>query len=224
MGLLDKFRKKTENVQPEINNKEEIDLKTFDIEYGTTTDGRLQVDFYDMQADFKQFYDTTRLIVSDNPLNLAGQEVYNCIVSWYGQNDCQMLDERTGKFESQRSRQYRGVLAQIDLNLLKSDSDYCNKVMKGLLNKKRVERYLEAGLEETPGQPCGKYIGGVRQTEKGYSKFFSPAVGKASHNSNLMIKRRQEHRARIEAAKQKAIDDKKAQIEKLQTEINDISK
>lgn len=224
MGLLNKLRKKPENTQPKTNTKKEMDLKTFDVKYGTTTDGRLQVDFYDRQAEFKQFYDTTRLIVNDKPLNLAGQKVYNCIVSWYGQNDCQMLDERTGKFEGQRANQYRGVLAQIDLNLLRSDPYYCNKVMKELLNKKRVERYLEAGLEEMPERPCGKYIGGVIQTEKGYRKFFSESVGYASHNSHLMIDRRRENRENREALRRKAIANKKEQIANLQAEIDSMSK
>lgn len=62
------------------------------------------------------------------------------------------------------------------------------------------------------------------QTENGYSKFFSTIVGEASHNSDLMIKRRQEHRSKVEAQRQKAIAYKKAQIEKLQSEIDNMEK
>lgn len=157
-------------------------------------------------------------------MNIEGHQVHNCSVSWYGRNDCQVFDEKTGKFDSLRAQEYRGVLAEIDLELLQSDPNYCHMLMKGLLDKQRVERYLENGLQETPEQPCGKYIGGVRQTEKGYGKFFSTIVGKASHNSRLMINRRQEHRSRIEIQRKKAIADKKAQIEKLQSELDSMEK
>lgn len=203
-----------------LNNE----LKDFEIKYGITNDGRLQIDFYDMQADFKQFYDTTRLIVSDETLNLANQEVCNCMVSWYGRDDCQMLDETTGKFEIQSAKDYKDILAQIDINLLKSDSNYCNKVMKSLLNKKRVENYLEAGLEENPEHLCGNYVGGIRKNERGYEKFFSTEVGKASHRSDLMVNKRHKHKEELEAKMQRAIYDKKAQIEKLNKEIDDMLK
>ena len=218
MGLLDKLKKKN-NLQPENQIK-----KDYDIQYGITRDGRLQVDFYDMQADFKQFYDTTRLILSQRPLNLAGKEVYNCLVSWYGQNDCSMLNERTGEFEILNAVEYRGVLAQIDLQLLKSDPEYCKKVMKSLLDKQRVEKYLQAGLEEMPERPCGKYIGGVMKTEKGYRKFFSQEVGKASHYSNLMINRRKEYKENLEIKKQKEIKRREDKIKTLQEEINNMSR
>lgn len=241
MGLLDKFKKKEKSL--EVDNTSQT-KKTFDAEFKTTIDGMLQVDFFDGEADFHQLYDTTRLvdffdreadshqlydttrlIVSREPLNLAEQDVYNCAVSWYSRlDDPHMLNKRTGQVESKRASEYRRILAQIDLNLLRTDSNYCKALMKGLLNKERVEKYLKTGLEETPDNPCGKYIGGIMQTEKGYVKFFSQTVGIASHYSDSMVKRRSEHRQIIERQKQSAIENKRAQIEKLQSEINDISK
>ena len=108
--------------------------------------------------------------------------------------------------------------------LLQTDENYCSVVMRKLLDQKRVIKYLEDGLQETPEQPCGKYIGGVKPTEKGYGKFFSLSVGRASHNSDLMINRRREYRESIEAKKQSEIANKKAQIQQLQSEIDDMSK
>lgn len=225
MGFFDIFKKNDkQNIGNVVNNRQPLEQLLFDIEYSPTSNGNLQVEFYDKNSDFKKFYDTTRLIVGRQPLNIEGHQVYNCAVSWYGRNDCQMFDEKTRKFDSLRAQEYRGVLAEIDLELLQNDQNYCNMLMKGLLDKQRVERYLENGLQETPEQPCGKYIGGVIQTEKGYGKFFSTIVGQASHNSELMINRRQENRARIEAQRQKAIADKKAQIEKLQSELDSMEK
>lgn len=225
MGFFDKFKKNDkQNIGNVVNNRQSVKQLPFDIEYSTAPNGDLQVEFYDKASDFKKFYDTTRLIVGRQPLNMEGHRIYDCSVSWYGHSDCQMFDEKTGKFDSLRAQEYQRVLAEIDLELLKNDPDYCNMVMKGLLDKQRVERYLESGLQEMPKQPCGKYIGGVRRTEKGYGKFFSMIVGQASHNSELMINKRQQHKEMIEAKRQKAIADKKAQIEKLQSELDSMEK
>ncbi len=163
MGFFDRFKKKDkQNTGNVVNNRQSVERLPFNVEYSQISNGNLQVEFYDKNSDFKKFYDTTRLIIGRQPLNIEGHQVYNCAVSWYGQDDCQMFDEKTGKFDSLNAQEYRGVLAEIDLDLLQSDPNYCNMVMKGLLDKQRVERYLENGLQETPDQPCGKYIGGVR--------------------------------------------------------------
>lgn len=225
MGFFDKFKKDNkQNIEAVANNRPTVDQLPFDIKYSSTSNGNLQVEFYDKEADFKKFYDTTRLIIGRQPLDIEGHQVYNCAVSWYGHDDCKILNKETGKLDSMKAQAYRGVLAEIDLELLQNDLDYCNMVMNKLLDKQRVERYLETGLQEEPEQPCGKYIGGVEQTEKGYGKFFSTIVGQISHNSKLMVDRRQERRAMIEAKRQKDIADKKAQIERLQSEIDSIEK
>ncbi len=225
MGFFDRFKKNDKkNIENMVNNSQTVKKLPANVKYSKIFNGNLQVDFYDKDADFGKFYDTTRLIVGRQPLNIEGHQVYNCAVSWYGHNDCQIFDEKTGQLDSLRAQEYRGVLAEIDLELLQTDHNYCNMVMNRLLDKKRVERYLENGLQETPEKPCGKYIGGIRQTEKGYGKFFSTIVGKASHNSQLMVNRRREHREMIEKQKQKAIADKKAQIERLQSELDCMEK
>lgn len=223
MKFLDRLKKSNKtNIENVANNRQPIQQLPFDIKYDIDDNGNLQVEFYDKNADFKKFYDTTRLIVSKQPLDIKGHKVYNCAVSWYENSDCKMLNQETEQFDSLRALDYKGVLAEIDLDLLKEDKNYCNAVMKKLLDKQRVEKYLENGLQETPEKPCGKYIGGVRQTEKGYDKFFSTAVGQASHNSKLMRNRRQERKAMIEV--QKAIADRKAKIKKLQSEIDSMEK
>ena len=225
MGFFDRFKKKdNQNVRELVTSRQPVEQLPPNASFSQLSNGNLQVEFYDEDSNFKKFYDTTRLIIDRQPLNIEGYLVYNCAVSWYGQNDCQMLNEKTGKFDSLRAQEYRGVLAEIDLEQLQSDPSYCIMVMKELLDKQRVERYLESGLQESPAQPCGKYIGGVSQTEVGYRKFFSMAVGQASHNSELMVNRRQERRARMEAKKQKEIEDKRAQIAELQSELNDMEK
>lgn len=226
MGFLDRFKKNDKPKTEEVDTKKQPTVKKlpFEIKYSQMPNGNLQVEFLDEHAAFNKLYDTTRLIIKRQPLNIEGHPVYNCAVSWYGSNDCQMINEETGVIDSLRAQDYRGVLAEIDLQLLQSDPNYCNMVMTGLLDRKRVEGYLTRGLEETPEQPCGKYIGGVGKTEKGYRKFFSVIVGQASHNSELMKGRRQERREMAEIQRQKAIADKKAQIARLQEELEGMEK
>ena len=220
MGFFDRFKKnnvKNENVQS-------VKELPFDIEYSQLANGNLQVEFYEKDVNSEKPYDTTRLIVGTTPLNMAGHRVYNCAASWYGRGDCCILNKETGKMESLRATQYRGVFTEINLELLQKDKNYCYMVMKGLLDKERVEKYLENGLQENPKKPCGKYIGGISKTEKGYEKFFTEEVGMASHNSKLMVERRQENRLKVEAIKQHDIEAKKEQIRKLQSELDEMQR
>ena len=220
MGLFDIFKSIFKrNKEPKVENKQQEEQLPFDIEFTQISNGNLQVEYFDKNANFAKTYDTTRLIIGRQPIIMEGHQVYNCAVSWYKEGDGKFFDEN-GQLYNVDAQEYKEVLAEIDLNLLQRDPNYCNMVMKGLLEKQRVERYLESGLQETPEQPCGKYIGGIRQTEKGYGKFFSTIVGQASHNSGLMVNRRRESREMNEMKRQQKIADRKAQIEKLQSEID----
>lgn len=221
MGFFDRFKKKKEESieTPVVSDKAKSNELPVKIRYTTLPNGNLQFDFLDSNADFKKFYDTTRLVVGKEPISIGGKQVYNCAVSWYGDNDCQILDTKTGRSINSRAENYRGVLIEIDLELLQSDKNYYKMLMSKLLDKERVEEYLERGLQETPEIPCGKYIGGIRKTEKGYGKFFDVTVGQASHNSKLMVDRRQKLREEEEARRKRDIERKKEQINKLQSEI-----
>lgn len=180
----------------------------------------MQIDFYDKFAGPRQFYDTTRLIVDPRPLVMNNKYILNGAVSWYGRNDAIVFDEN-GQ-ESGRRSLYRGVLTQIDLNLLQTDASYCYTVMKQLLEKSRVERYLSQGLEKNPQRPCGKYIGGVERMENGYRKVFDEAIGRESHYSRLMVDRRRENDLRHQREQEDKIRMKQEQIKKLQEEIDNI--
>ena len=219
MGLFDRFKKKEKNThQGEEQRRQEL---PFDVQFSMTNDGRLQVDFYDKQAKFGQFYDTTRLIADLQQFYLGGRPVHNCLVSWYGQDDAVMFN--ANGMDMGRREQYRGVLSEINLEQLQSGLNYCYRVMKDLLNKQRVESYLDRGLEENPETPCGKYIGGVRKTpDNQYQKFFSSEAGKACHYSDLMIQRRQQNREQKEREKQQLRDSKKAEIKRLQDELDQL--
>ena len=125
MGLLDMFKKKS----PEMERKTQKPQKEYEIEYSTTTDGRLQIDFYDNKIKVGQLYDSTRLVVGNRPVVLANQEVQNCLVSWYNRDDAVFV----GEGESLSAKAYKGILAQIDPVLLEVDEKYCVTVMRNLL-------------------------------------------------------------------------------------------
>lgn len=227
MGFFDRFKNRNKNnMENAVSNNQPVDIQTSEIRYSQTHTGNLQVEFYDKDYDAycKNFYDTTRLVIGRAPMNIEGHPVYNCAVSWYKEGECRMRDPKTGEFDSLSAQDYRGVWTEIDIERLQSDKDYCTMVMKELLKQKRVEDYLENGLKDEPKLPCGKYIGGVRITETGCEKFFSTTVGKASHYSDLMVNRRKEYREEAEKQRLKEIDDKKAQIARLQNEIDDMEK
>lgn len=223
MGLFDFLKNKQKNVETQPSVQQNNEQKSFNINYKWTRDGNLQVDFYDSIGKFGQFYDTTRLIVSQTPEIIANQCLQDCQVSWYGSNDAVVLG---GEYfgESKNSVNYSHVLAQIDTNLLMQDEEYCYTVMKRLLDRKRVMTYLEDGLKENAQLPCGEYIGGIQKQGNEYKKVFSEEVGNAAHYSAKMVNRRAALKQKNEVAKQMEIEAKKRKIQELQGEIDDLSR
>lgn len=216
MKLLDLFKKKKDIIP---NNRE--NQLPFNMKFTTTSNGCMQIDFQDLNANFKKFYDTTRLITNGQPINIQGHSVYECMVSWYGSNDCIMLNEKGEEYG--RKTDYENILAELDLNLLQTNPTYAEAVMKSLLDEQRVKRLLEMGLEEYPERPCGEYIGGIGVEEGKYKKVFFANVGEASHNSTKMINKRREHKIAMENARQMSIRKKQQEIERLQDEINNLN-
>ncbi|MBO4815905.1 MAG: hypothetical protein J5507_03060 [Clostridia bacterium] len=217
MGFLDRFKKRGNSIQPTQNNMESNqDYQVPDIPLKVTGDNMVQADFYDHKPKLNQFYDITRLILDMKAKNIEGESVYEGLVSWYGENDCQTLNRTTGTCESPRASAYKKVLFQMNIDLFFNDPDYRYFVLGGLLNENRVNRYLNAGLQENPDKPCGNYIGGVRAFEGKYQKFFESKIGTAVHNSEPMKAMREEIRRRNEEIRQKRIEEKRRELEALE--------
>lgn len=221
MGLLDMLKKKEKPQETEqiMHQKQEL---PYDIDFKVNEEGKLQIDFFDKRAEFRQFYDTTRLIIDNEITNMGETPIKQCRVSWYEKDGAIMFD-RNGKDISRRA-QYKDILADIDIRLLQTDSNYCTAVMKNLLNRTRVEKYMQDGLKEQPDVMCGNYVGGIKLIENQYKKYFDIQVGKASHNSLEMMNRRKRYRESQEIAKQQQIRERQEKIQKLQSEIDDLSK
>ena len=220
MGFFDIFRKQKTNDLP-INNSEERIYNKDDIKMNYTQEGRLVVEFYEQSNDIRQFYDTTKLIIDNKDVDLSGTLVQNCWVSWYGSDDCCYLDPIMKKNE--RRNRFRNVLAQIDIDLLERDRNYCISVMKKLLNEKRVNEYLEKGLMDNPRIPCGKYVGGIDKVSDTYRKVFDADLGEASHNSSEMINRRREVKLELQRKHKKERAEKEKQYNRLKKELEDDS-
>lgn len=224
MGFFDRFKKQNKNeviAQP----KGQMSPKRNEngISYSCTDDGRLVIELIEHRTKPGQFYDTTKLVFDNNVVELEGTYLQNCMVSWYNQDDCVRLDSRG--HDMGRRNQFKNVLADIDTDLIWNDEEYCIAVMKKLLNKNRVDEYLNRGLQDNPDLPCGKYVGGIiKLSGEEYRKVFHPGLGRASHNSPEMVAKRQRLQEQIRRNQERAIADKKAQIARLQQEVDDMGR
>ncbi len=216
MGFFN--RKKKENT---TINSERYQVPPYEIKYRTDKSGRLMIEYIDNKNKVGRMYDTTRLIFTNMTENLNNRNVPNFLVSWYNQSDVTILDN-SREFGSRVD--YSEIFADIDLNLMRGDQQYCEMVMKDLLNQNRVKNYLDKGLEDLPGYPCGMYVGGVRSTQNGYDKFFDVAAGEEAHYKPYMIKMREKHKAEQQQKKQNQIARNRAEINRLQGQIDDWSK
>lgn len=223
MGIFDRFKRQPKNnipvEQQPVMAPRRIENKNI-IEYSCTEDGRLVVELIETHPRDDQFYDTTKLVVDNKQVNLAGELVQNCMVAWFGRDDVVYLDD--GGHDLGRRGDYKNVLAGINTDLLLNDESYCVAVMKSLLSQKRVEEYLNRGLQDNPEIPCGKYVGEITMGNKGYSKFFKTRLGQASHNSPEMVEERQIMNELKRKYQEKVAAEKRAQIAQLQSELDDM--
>ncbi len=217
MSFFDIFKNKKENNIIKNNNAINKTSMPQEISYLRENNGNYRIDFLDHNADFKQFYDSTRLVIGNSKV-ISNKLVYDCLVSWYNHSDAEYI----GQIDSRRD--YKHVLAELDINLLFTDENYCRAVMIDLLNQKRVERYLASGLEEQPEIPCGEYVGGIRFKNNSYTKYFDTDVGAKVHFSKEMSEKRAEYKLHQEQKRQNIINSKKAMIQKLQEEIDEIER
>lgn len=154
---------------------------------GINKEGKTQVDYTDTQSKHAHLYDTTRIIIDYVQGNLA-----KCRVSWYGRDDAVMLDGIGN--EISRATDYSKIITKIDFELLQRDPNYVQSLMCKLLDRNRVDKYLERGLQDNPDNPCGNYIGSIEKREDGYIKFFDSNIGLQIHNSPEMRNKRQDYK------------------------------
>ena len=157
-------------------------------------------------------------------IDKMGKDYSNCRVSWYGDEDAISLDNDGNELAYGRKYDYKDILVGIDCNLLQSDPKYVEVLMKKLLDRKRVESYLERGMQENTEIPCGKYIGEIKVENNTYKKVFDPRIGEMSHNSPKMVEKRARRKEMIEKMKQEKIARNQDQIAKLQAEIDEMEK
>ena len=118
---------------------------------------------------------------------------------------------------------YREILVDIDPYLITHDKAYFECLMRDVLKKDRIEKYLAEGAKESPSQPCGNYVGGATYY-KGNGipqKGFNPEVGWHVHlmYGEELIRRKQ--KSLIEDIKRLKEDNNRAikEIEKLNATV-----
>lgn len=229
MGLFDKlFGKKDEQtVDENSTRREEYESHQIPLKFQQSNE---LVEYELFNRDSNKFYDTTKVKISRKPLIVNGEEVYKLEVSWYGSSDAIYISDGDG-YRGRRD-DYETVYAGIDLEKLQSDIGYLKFALEELLDQDRVQRYLKISEKTIPEindeiartgntriYPCGRYVGGVKETDRGFSKVFDPEVGRYCHELPEMQQQREEKRNSRIARQQAEIARKEAELAKLKAEL-----
>ena len=96
--------------------------------------------------------------------------------------------------------------------------------MTGLLDQKRVERYIDNGMQENPTNPNGRYVGqiGVDPKTGKYRKEFNVPTGMASHYSPEQVARREEQKELKLHRKREEIARKRHEISRMKQELDEL--
>ena len=217
MGLFDKFKKKKEEPTP-MQSQEEKDNMAIPVrQYMDKNEKKYcQLDYYSLSPEIKrQMYDSTRLIVDQNPEFLpSGHKVYNAKVSWYGIYDCEYIVDGE---DIGRKSDMENIRLELDMDKFMNDREYQDVLMTKLLSKNRVMRYKEQGLQDNPEHQCGNYIGYVDRNENGnYIKKFDLGIGEEVHALPEQVNRRQRYKEKLEKDKQARNAERERKIKELQ--------
>ena len=190
--------------------------------------GLVEYELYNRES--KKFYDTTRVKINKQPLNIYGKKIYEIKVSWYGSTDAIYVGSE-GEFRGRRDC-YETVYAGIDLEKLQNNIEYLKFTLEELLDQDRVERYLKisektsleinneiARTGNTRIYPCGRYVGDSKESDRGFVKFFDIGVGRYCHELPEMQQEREEKRNSRIARQQAEIDRKKEELARLEAEL-----
>lgn len=181
MGFFDILKNIRKN-KPK-REKQTQEKSNYKITISCTQSGNLKVELYEINANESQKYDTTVMIIESAVKNLDGYYVQEASLCWYRKEREQFI-----------LPEYTTILLNIDINLIFEDETYAIFLMKELLNKARVNSYLINGLQRDTDKESGNYVGSIEATKEGYRKVFYVELGKASHNSPEMRRKREEYR------------------------------
>lgn len=171
-----------------------------------------------------QFYDTTILVISENPTYIQdGVPLYTGRVSWSNHDDCIKINGN-GQLNSPRAQDYKEVLLEIDIDKFWNDNSYRYALLTSLLDQKRVLERLEYGLEDSPEKPCGNYMGGIffNQDTRLYQKYDRPNIASKVHNSPVAKNRRAAYKEKQIQIKESQLANIYRQIEALKAQAQEI--
>lgn len=228
MGLFHFKKKEEQSIPVKEAPKSSIMFQSYRDKDGTEY---IDVEFYDEDGRkaLAQGYDTTRLMIKRSAIRLPnGAILEEAKISWRNNDDMNYIDEN-GR-EERITPDMQDIRVSIDFEKLYHDRAYQEVLMKGLLTKQRVSRYLNQGLEEVPENPCGNYIGEVIQKEEKdeqgniarryYTRGFNSYIGRMVHNLPDQIARRNAQKEKMQKAT--IAEQKRRKIQELQEEIEQL--
>ncbi|MDE5830812.1 MAG: hypothetical protein K2H53_04000, partial [Clostridia bacterium] len=198
------------------------------VKFFKTPEGMEALEYYNANPRPGQFYDTTRIVINNKARIIENTEIYDLWVSHFNETDVVFLDD-SGK-ESGSRTDYKHIIASIDPELIKTDPDYIQCLVKGLLERNRVEDFIskamkdEEELEKTGASsdmPHGMYVGCVTKVGESYKKGFDPRVGRAMHEAPEMKAERAKYKERQKEIMKENVQRRQAEINRLQAEIDE---
>lgn len=144
MGLLDRILGKDKNKEDTIQEKQREVKDT--VKFFRGPQGLEGIEYYNANPKPGQFYDTTRVVINNQCKIVEGTEIYDLWVSHFNETDVVFLDD-DGR-ESGSKTDYTHVIASIDPELIKTDPDYIECLVKGLLERNRVEDYISKAMKD----------------------------------------------------------------------------
>lgn len=132
----------------------------------------------------------TRLLINKTALNVNGEELYRCIISWYSaDSDLCYFNNKGGNYDY-KTRKY-DILVQMDVFELFNNKEYFKSFMESLLKEERVMDILYEDEKENPERKSGSYIGKILKVEGKYENIFNKEIGEACYNLEENVQRRE---------------------------------
>ena len=177
-------------VQPPFpnNNDIEISQNNNDIEISQTEQGRLIVKFLNGGSITTLVIDNVDYFFEDGESSFQ-----KCMISHRNQFSVMIL--KPNEWGVMIGGYYQ-IYTRVDRNKLQEDELYCRYVMDGLLNRDRVERYINMGMQEHPKKKCGNYVGEVfyDTSDMCWRLGFDNDLGSKIHDTQEMREKREKYK------------------------------
>ena len=194
----------------------EIGIGTY---YRIRNDNTIELGY---ENKLKEEYDNTRLIINPISMIICGQKTSRCKISWFNSSERVYFNKKISEYDQKYSYD---IIVQFNIEKLFTDPNYYSFFMEQLLNKERIQKYLEYGMKENPKIKCGNYVGYIDYNEQGQLKrYFDEEIGTNCHYLEEKQEERTEHRKRLIEYYDKEIEIKEKELSELREKKNQVLK